>query len=183
MMTKLKATIEDLYHIPEKGKAELVNGELVLMGPTGFLPSRAAGVIYRSLFDYERRTKAGYALADNIGFKVNLPHRESFSPDAAFYTGEPTGMKFLEGAPIFAAEVRSEGDYGDAAEKEMAQKRTDYFAAGTQVVWDVDLLGDDVILVYRAGNRDRPTVYRRGDIAEAEPALPAWRMPVDDLFE
>ena len=25
-------------------------------------------------------------------------------------------------------------------------------------------------------------VCRRGQIAEAEPALPGWRMPVDDLF-
>jgi len=27
-----------------------------------------------------------------------------------------------------------------------------------------------------------PTVYRRGQIAEAEPAVPGWTMPVDDLF-
>jgi len=25
-------------------------------------------------------------------------------------------------------------------------------------------------------------VYHRGEMAEAEPALPAWSMPVDDLF-
>src|SRR5205809_3527026 len=56
----------------------------------------------------------------------------------------------------------------------------DYFAAGTLVVWDVDLLGADVVRVYRA--RERPTVYRRGDVAEAEPAVPGWSMPVDDLF-
>ena len=46
--------------------------------------------------------------------KVNLPNRQSFSPDATFYTGEAAGMKFGEGAPAFAAEVRSEGDYGPA---------------------------------------------------------------------
>jgi Uma2 family endonuclease len=91
-------------------------------------------------------------------------------------------MKFFEGAPVFAAEVRSEGDYGPAAEIEMAAKRADYFAAGTLVVWDVDLLGDDVVRVYRSTAPGTPTVYRRGDTAEAEPAVPGWRMPVDDLF-
>jgi Uma2 family endonuclease len=182
MTTKPKATIEDLHHVPEKGKAEIVNGELVLMAPTGFLPSRAAGAIYTSLREYERRTKAGFAFPDNTGFKVNLPNRESFSPDVAFYNGKPTGMKFLEGAPIFAAEVRSEGDYGPMAEKDIADKRADYFAAGALVVWDVDLLGEDVVRVYRASNPDKPTVYRRGEVAEAEPALPGWRMPIDDLF-
>jgi hypothetical protein len=28
------------------------------------------------------------------GFRVNLPHRQSFSPDAAFYVGPDPGMKF-----------------------------------------------------------------------------------------
>jgi Uma2 family endonuclease len=64
----------------------------------------------------------------------------------------------------------------------MAEKRRDYFAAGTLVVWDVDLLGEDVVRVYRADGPETPTVYRRGEMAEAEPAVPGWHMPVDDLF-
>ncbi len=46
----------------------------------------------------------------------------------------------------------------------------------------VALLNDDVVRVYRASNPDAPTIYRRGDIAEAEPAVPGWSMAVDDLF-
>ena len=111
MTTKLQATVEDLYHVPDNGKAELVNGELVHMSPTGDAPNRAAGAIYISLRQYERSVGGGRAYADNAGFVVNLPHRTSFSPDAAFYTGKPAGMRFLEGAPVFAVEVRSEGDY------------------------------------------------------------------------
>lgn len=34
MNPKTQATIEDLYRVPENGKAELVNGELVLMAST-----------------------------------------------------------------------------------------------------------------------------------------------------
>jgi hypothetical protein len=91
-------------------------------------------------------------------------------------------MKLIDGAPVFAVEVRSEGDYGPAAEQEMAEKRADYFAAGTKVVWDVDLNGPDVVRIYRAGDTARPTIYRRGQLAEAEPAIPGWTPPVDDLF-
>lgn len=182
MTTKTWATLEDLRHIPDNTKAELVHGELIHMSPTGFLPNYAASEIYVSLRDYARRTKAGYAIGDNAGFVVHLPHRQSFSPDAAFYTGPPTGMKFLDGAPIFAAEVRSEGDYGAAAERAIAEKRADYFAAGTQVVWDVDLLGEDTISVYRVDQPNTPTVYRRGEVAEAEGAVPDWTFPVDALF-
>src|SRR2546423_7336323 len=182
MSTKAEATIEDLYRVPENGKAEIVNGELILMPPTGGVPGRASGEIYISLRDYERRTKSGYAFPDNVGFIVNLPNRRSFSPDAAFFKGELRGGLFLEGAPVFAVEVRSEDDYGKRAEARMAAKRADYFAAGTLVVWDVDVLRERLVRVYRASDPDNPTIYRGGEIAEAEPALPLWTMPVDDFL-
>lgn len=182
MSIKTEATIDDLYRLPDNCKAEIVNGELVLMSPTRFLPGRAGGEIYASLRDYERRTKSGYALPNNVGFVVNHPNRRSLSPDAAFYISKPTGGKFLDGAPIFAAEVRSENDYGEKAETEMATKRRDYFAAGTLVVWDVDVLKEEVIRVYRASNPEQPQLYRRGEVAEAEPAVPGWLMAVDNLF-
>ncbi|HYO23623.1 MAG TPA: hypothetical protein VEQ85_01610 [Lacipirellulaceae bacterium] len=65
----------------------------------------------------------------------------------------------------------------------MSKERAEYRAAGTKVVWDVDLQDDDVVRVYRASAPDAPTVYRRGQLAEAEPAVPGWTMPVDELFE
>jgi Uma2 family endonuclease len=180
MSTTIKATIEDLYQV--RGKAELVDGEIVHMSPTGAAPNYAATRILISLDEHCRRTKTGLAVSDNAAFRVNLPNRGSFSPDVAYHTGKWTGMKFFEGAPVFAVEVRSESDYGPRAEVAMVGKRTDYFAAGTLVVWDVDLLSDEVVKVYHATTPEQPTVYRRGDIAEAEPAVPGWSMPVNDLF-
>ncbi|HSL56098.1 MAG TPA: Uma2 family endonuclease [Pyrinomonadaceae bacterium] len=180
MSTKVEATIEDLYKV--EGKAELVNGEIILMSPTGRYPGYAGDEIFFSLRQYTKRYKVGIAVGDNKAFVVNLPNRKSFSPDVAFDVGPDTGMKFYDGAPVFAVEVRSEGDYGPRAERQIAQKRTDYFAAGTLVVWDVDVLSDDVVRVYRASDPERATIYRRGEIAEAEPAVPGWTMPVNDLF-
>src|SRR2546428_10916678 len=178
---KTRATIADLYKV--EGKAELVHGEMVHMPPTGDDPGYASGEIFVTLRDYVRRTRHGRAYGDGVGFHVHLPHRESFSPDAAYHVGPRTGMRFLEGAPIFAVEVRSENDYGPAAERTMAEKRADYFACGTQVVWDVDLLHEDVIKSYKAGDPEHPVLFRRGAIADAEPAVPGWRMAVNDLFE
>ncbi len=180
MTTTNKATVEDLYRV--EGKAELVDGEIILMSPTGDAPSYAAGEIFASLREYAKRTGRGRAYADNTGFRVNLPNRESISPDAAWHTGKRTGMKFLEGAPVFAAEVRSEGDYGRQAERKIEQKRRDYFEAGTLCVWDVDLTSDDVIKAYTEGDPDNPIIFRRGDLADAGQAVPGWSMPVDDLF-
>jgi len=174
------ATMEDLMRVD--GKAEIVNGEIVLMSPTGRLPNRVAGNIYISLREHERRVGGGHAYTDNVAYSVVLPDRKSFSPDASFDTGE-IGMSFAQGAPVFAAEVRSENDYGKAMEAKIAEKRRDYFACGTLVVWDVDLLGDDVVRVYHHDAPDAPQIFRRGDVADAEPAVPGWRMNVDDLFE
>ena len=180
MSTKLRATIEDLYRVP--GKAEIVDGEIVHMSPTGAAPNYAASEIFKSLDRHSRLTKSGFAVNDNAAFRVYLSNRESFSPDVAFHTGKWTGMKFFDGPPVFAVEVRSEGDYGPAAEIQMARKRADYFAAGTLVVWDVNLLSDEVIKCYSADSPTSPRVYRRGETADAEPAVPGWTMLVDNLF-
>src|SRR5438105_166957 len=162
MTPKAEATIDDLYRVPDK--AEIVNGELVWIGPAGAAPGYAAGEVFISLRQYARSTNTGLAVGDNRAFVVDLPHRKSFSPCAAFYTGPPAGMRFFEGAPLFAVEVRNEEDYGPAVDLARAAKRADYFAAGTLVVWDVDLLSADVVRVYRAGEPEAATVYRRGEM-------------------
>jgi Uma2 family endonuclease len=181
--TQTGATLADLYRVPENAKAEWIDGEIVLMSPTGGVPGRASGRIYRSLDDYERQTGGGYAFPDNVGFLVDLPNRHSFSPDAAFWVGElPSGGQFLVGAPVFAVEVRSENDYGPEAETAIAQKRADYFAAGTLVVWDVDVLRGREIRSWRADRPSRPETFRSGERAHAEPALRGWILAVDEIL-
>ena len=174
------ATIADLYQI--KGKAEIVDGRMVRMPPTGALPGYAASEILFSLKQYQKAHSTGTAIGDNVGFIVNVPNRRSFSPDAAFWAGRAPSMRFYEGAPLFAVEVRSESDYGPAAERAIARKRQDYFAAGTQAVWEVDLLGDIVIQLWHAANVDNPECFIRGSTAHAEPVLPRWQMQVNEVF-
>jgi Uma2 family endonuclease len=182
MSIATESIITDLYELADGRKAELVDGDIVIMPPTGDMPAQAGSEIFVSLRQYARSTGHGRAYNDNAGFIVDLPHRQSFSPDAALYVGPRSGMRFLEGAPIFAVEVRSENDYGPRKERAISDKIADYFAAGTLVVWDVDLLGEDVVKVFRANDLEHPTIYRRGENAEAEPALPGWTFPVNDLF-
>lgn len=178
-----RATLDDLYR--EEGKAELIGGRIVRFMASGHLPSLVAEEIFVSLRLYAKATKRGVAHADGIGFAVpELPSgRESFSPDASYFTGTlpANRMRFIEGPPDFAVEVRSENDYGNAAEAERAAKWVDYFAAGTLVVWDVDPQAETVT-VYRVSDPTQSTIYQRGDTAEAEPAVPGWQLAVDDLF-
>jgi Uma2 family endonuclease len=178
------ATFDDLMRT--KGKAELIGGRIIQYMSTGFLPHQIARRVTRSLEDYAALTGHGEPCGDNLGYAIDPPlpsGRQSFSPDASYYVGPlPTDlMDFIDGTPTFAVEVRSKDDYGPARDREYADKRKDYFFAGTIAVWDVDPLGKTVTL-YKAADPTVPVVFGPGDTADAEPAVPGWRLKVDDLF-
>ncbi|HEX4591683.1 MAG TPA: Uma2 family endonuclease [Gemmataceae bacterium] len=182
MIVQRRATLDDLARI--HGKAELIDGVVEFM-PTGRRPGRVALEIAVRLREHARQIGRGEAHGDNVGYAVSelSSGRESFSPDASYYDGPPQAddMKFIEGPPTFAVEVRSEGDYGPAADAEYAAKRADYFEAGTKAVWDVDPVAKTVTGV-SADAPANPTIFRVGEQADAESALPGWRVPVAELF-
>jgi Uma2 family endonuclease len=139
----------------------------------------------KSLDEHAEATGRGEAYTDNMGFAVPklTSGRESFSPDASYYIGPfpANEMRFIQGPPTLAVEVRSEHDYGEPAEQRLAAKRADYFEAGTMTVWDVD----PQALLIRSYERDEPEtprVFGPGQEADAEPAVPGWRIPIDRVF-
>ena len=109
--------------------------------------------------------------------------REAFVPDGAYATGPFPANRFgvYQGAPAFAVEVRSADGYGPAAEALAALKRVDYFAAGTLVVWDADA-DAGVIHRYHAADPLTPRTFGPGELADAEPAVPGWRVVIDDIM-
>ncbi len=164
-----------------EGKAEIVGGKIVYQMPTGKEPGFAALQIVVSLHLYARQIGRGRAVGDNLTFRVDLPNRTSFSPDAGYTLEERDGaMGAIKAAPVFAVEVRSENDYGPSMERAIAEKTADYFAASTLAVWDVDLLSEKVVTLHTP--RAAPQVFRRGEVAGAGAALPGWTMPVDEIF-
>lgn len=180
MQTKTEATIEDPYNAPDDGNYEIVDGRLVKLMSTGDDPNFTAGEIFASLREYAHKHPEGRARTDGVTYVVDLPNRKSFSPDASFsYTR--SGMRFVNGVPLFAAEVRSEHDHGPTADREYARKRMDYFAAGTEGVWDVDP-ESQTVRSFRREAPNAPVIFHMSEMANAEPALPGWRIAVDDLF-
>lgn len=176
-----RATIADLYRT--EGKAELIDGRIILYPPKGRASCRAKGNILYSIHDYAEKTGEGEANTGSLGYVVPpLPNgRESFCADTSYYRGPlpDDPWSFIYGPPTFAVEVRGEPDYGPIADAERADKREDYFQAGTLAVWDVDPIAE-TITVYR---RTQPSVvFQRGQTADAEPAVPGWRIAVDDIF-
>jgi Uma2 family endonuclease len=177
------ATLDDLIKV--EGKAELIGGRIVTLMPTGELPSEVGFLIAMALHDHARATGKGRAYPCCVGFAVPVlaSGRESFCPDASYYVGPLSGnrMRFIQGPPTLAVEVRDCEEYGRFAEAEMEAKRADYFEAGTLVVWDVDPIAR-VVRMFTANQPDQPIVFSAGENADAEPAVPGWRMPVDAMF-
>lgn len=181
--TSNRASVSDLHSV--EGQAELIGGRIVRYPFLGIFPAQIVGSILQSLADYQDRTGRGEPFTSTLAYIVpELPSgRESFSPDASYSFGPfpEDGMKFPEGAPAFAVEIRNEHEYTPSAERSIAAKRADYFAAGTLVVWDVDPLAE-TIASYSADRPDQPTLFTLGQTAHAEPAVPGWRVSVDDIF-
>jgi hypothetical protein len=176
------ATPDDLMAV--EGKAELIGGRIIQFMANGVRPSEVAANIHVSLRSYGRQ-RGGKTFTENLVYVVpELPSgRESFSPDTSYYDGPlpKNVMRFIEGPPTFGIEVRNENDFGPHAEIEIAAKRYDYFAAGTKVVWDVDPIAE-TIDCYRADAPDKPVHFGKNDVADAEPAVPGWRISGVDVF-
>ena len=58
--------------------------------------------------------------------------------------------------------------------------KVDSIQAGTSVVWDLDPRVP-CIRAYRPDAPDRPSTFHPGQVADAEPAVPGWRMAVDAM--
>src|SRR3954467_6602714 len=72
--TEIEAEIADLANAPDDGVYELVEGKLMRMPPTGFMPNLVAGEIFVALRAYARQS-GGYAMTDGVAYIVALPHR------------------------------------------------------------------------------------------------------------
>jgi Uma2 family endonuclease len=181
-MPARRATIDDLHRV--EGQAELIGGRIVRLPFHGHWTAMIVCAIARSLDDFLREGGRGVVGTSTLGYVVPelASGRESFCADVSYYDGPlPVNpMDFMPGPPTFAVEIPDSARQGVEAERDRAAKRADYFEAGTKVVWDVDP-DAQLIHCYR-GSEANKTTFRRGEVADAEPAVPAWTVAVDAIF-
>ena len=179
------ATLDDLYGV--EGKAELVAGRIVRYEHQGFLANRWGLELAPSLQGHAASIDSGVVMPRSLIYALHPPLRSgraSISPDISFYRGPrpADSMGPIVGPPTFAVEIRERRDHGPGVVLDRQQKRADYFEAGTAVVWDVDPEAR-VIRSYRGDPATPVATFHPGDAADAEPAVPGWRVAVADLFQ
>jgi len=180
-----KLTPDDVYEMLCDGRLdpdaffELDDGELIELAPViGDHGAREVS-ISGPLYVFARKA-GGRVFASSTGFMVGPSFRQLRSPDVA-YIGpgrlQDSYPRFIHGAPDLAVEVLSEGQHGEAYAK---SKVREYFEAGAQLVWLVDMRRQEV-RVYRPGS-DEITRMRGKATLTLDPIIAGFELVVADIF-
>ncbi len=174
-------TAEELFELPNDDyKYELVAGELIRMAPTGGEHGVLTVRIGRILDEYVEAHDLGICSSAETGFILQRNPDIVRAPDAAFIakaripeTGIPTA--YWPFAPDLAVEVTSPSDRFTAVQTKISE----YFSAGTRLVWVVEP-ATRTVYVYRSAH----DVRALGEDAEltGEDVLPGFRCAVRRLF-
>ena len=133
-------TAEELFELPDDGyRSELIDGEMVIMTPTGAEHGVLTVRIGRLLDEYVSANELGVCCGAETGFILRRDPDSVRAPDAAFVaaaripvTGVP--RTYWPCAPDLAVEVMSPSD----RLADMHAKVAEYFASGARLVWIVE---------------------------------------------
>lgn len=136
MSTSTLMTAEQLFELsPRLPRAELIEGDLREMTPSGAERGLVSLELMAELRDFLKRNPVGRAFAE-VGFVIRRDPDTVLVPDGAFISSERlalTGVpsSFYNGAPDLVLEVISPTD----RPKQYEEKARIWLAAGARLVW------------------------------------------------
>lgn len=175
-------TPDDLLRMPDQGQGyELVGGELKELN-VSFLSTFVAGRVCTRLSNHVEPKALGWVSPEGTSFRCfpddetrvrradTAFHRlDRLTPDQARSEGHCTVV------PDLVVEVVSPNDLA----YEVEEKREEWLAAGTQLVW---LIYPEEQTIHASRPDGTVTLFRRTDTLTADPVLPDFRVPVAELF-
>jgi Uma2 family endonuclease len=173
------ATEEDVerFRRDDTALCELIDGVLVEKAVSGFA-AIIAGEIFGLLRDFVRPRRLGWLIPPD-GF-LRLTGRRLRAPDVSFIRRAqvpggrfPKAPGYLALAPTLAVEVFSPGN----TREEMDQKRAEYFASGSELVW---VVYPETQTVEVAAEPGAVVTLARDATLSGEPVLP---VRVGDIFD
>ncbi len=173
------ATAKDLER-PENKLCEIIDGVLVEK-PVGQRESFLAGWILTLINLHVVPRNLGYVTGE-AGF-THLATGNLRAPDVAYFSWDrlPQNRRPEEAYPHVAPDLAVEVLSPSNTPAEMAQKRAEFFASGTRLIWEIDP-ESRTARVYDAASpevvQELPTV----GTLDGSPVLPGFAIPLPDLW-
>lgn len=178
-------TAEDLERLQEQlsdYQMELVDGEIIVMSPSGLEPDEVAAEIVRQLGNWVRPRKLGRVAGSSAGYVLPNAREDVRAPDASFIRAERlrrTTNKYVQLVPDLMFEVRS----GSDTLTKLRQKIQEFLRLGTQVGILVDP-ATHTLEVYRPGIErvEDAQICQNGDTLTVPELLPGWEMEIESIW-
>jgi len=171
-------TAEELLKMPNRGRCELIAGELKMVTPAGHTHGRIVINATRLVSMHVWREKLGVVYAAETGFVIARDPDTVRAPDVAFVTSprvpEDSGG-FLPGPPDLAVEVVSP----DERVQEVEDKVKAWIEAGAAAVWVV-WPNTRTISVHRP--HEKAATLREDDTLDGADVLPGFQCHVNEVF-
>ena len=155
---------------------ELVNGNIIVMSPSGYESDEVAAEVTRVIGNWVKPRRLGRVTGSSAGF--DLPNSDVRAPDVSFVLAErlPRAPRsFAELAPDLMVEVKSPSD----SLKSLREKIQNFLSQGTKVGILINPENHRVE-IYRSG--EYLIVLGDGDILTIPDLLPGFEVAIVDLW-
>ena len=175
-MLLTRQDLQEMQSVYPDYRLELVDGEIIVMSPSGYESDEVAAEFVRQLGNWVKPKKLGRVTASSAGF--NLPDSNTRSPDVSFVKAErlkKSPRSFADLAPDLMVEVKSPTD----SLTKTREKIQSFLNVGTQIGILVNP-DERIVEVYR--NNYPVQILQDGDSLTVPELLPGWTLLISELW-